>query len=64
MPDIVQNFFKPTTKVTMPVIQYLNDPEYRRDFGLWLAENFDELAAEYKANGRFLSLAELNKDIL
>jgi hypothetical protein len=60
--DIKPNFFSSTAKpapVTMPVIQWVNDPKYRRDFGQWLYENFDTLISEYKTHGRFLSLQEL-----
>ena len=55
-------FYKPvSTKappVTMPVIQRVNDPQYRISFGQWLAANFDSLVSEYKTHGRFLSLKE------
>ena len=60
--DIKPNFFSKTSAapaVSMPVIQFVNDPKYREDFGFWLYENFDELVAEYKKYGRFLSLSEL-----
>ena len=56
-------FYKPVaTKappVTMPVIQWVNDPQYRVSFGQWLAENFDSLVSEYKTHGRFLTLQEI-----
>jgi len=61
--DIKANFFSKAATapapVTMPVIQFVNDPEYRRAFGTWLADNFNILAAEYKQYGRFLSLQEI-----
>ena len=60
--DIKANFFSKTSAapaVSMPVIQFVADPKYREDFGMWLYENFDDLAREYKAYGRFLSLSEL-----
>ena len=62
--DIKQNFFSGSAKpapVTMPVIQWVNDPNYRRAFGTWLYNNFDLLVAEHKRHGRFLTLAETEK---
>lgn len=62
MPNIVENFYKPAAAkpapVTMPLIQWMNDPGYRRDYGMWLHQNFDLLANEYKIHGRFLTLRE------
>ena len=55
-------FYKPVEKprqVTMPVIQWVNDPQYRVSFGQWLAANFDSLVSEYKTHGRFLTLQEI-----
>jgi len=61
--DILPNFFSKAATapapVTMPIIQFVNDPAYRRAFGTWLADNFEELAHEYKKHGRFLTLQEL-----
>jgi len=58
-PNFFANAAAAPAPVTMPVIQFVNDPAYRRAFGTWLADNFNELAAEYKAHGRFLTLQEL-----
>ena len=56
-------FYKPVaTKappVTMPVIQFVNDPQYRVGFGMWLYERFNGLSDEYKKYGRFLTLQEI-----
>jgi hypothetical protein len=60
MLDFKQNFFtsaKPAQ--TMPEIAWVNDPKYRRNYGMWLYENFDSLTHEYKTYGRFLSLHEI-----
>jgi len=55
-------FYKEAAKpapVTMPVIQWVNDPQYRASFGLWLHKNFDSLVNEFKTHGRFLTLQEI-----
>ena len=61
-------FHKPTAakpaQVTMPLIQFMNDPKYRVAFGLWLYERFNGLTAEYKKHGRFLTLQEIEDGIL
>jgi hypothetical protein len=60
--DIKQNFFtsaKPAP--TMPEIQFANDPKFRSSYGQWLSDNFEELVAEFKTHGRFLTLAEIQK---
>ena len=63
--DFKPNFFTGGTKaqVSMPMIQWVNDPQYRAGYGQWLYENFDELAREYKKHGRFLSLQEINEPL-
>jgi hypothetical protein len=62
--EIKENFYKSAAKpvVTLPVIQFLNDPEYRRDFGHWLYKNFDLLVDEYKTHGRFLTVKEIDNN--
>ncbi len=63
MPEIKENFFRAKPEpVTMPLIQWVNDPKYRRDFGLWCHENFDSLVNEYKQYGRFLTLKEIENN--
>jgi hypothetical protein len=52
------------TQVTMPVIQFMNDPKYRAAYGRWLYDNFDSLVAEYNTHGRFLSLQEIESNPL
>lgn len=58
MLDFKQNFFG-NAKPALEEIQITNDSVLRANLGAWLYENFDELAREYKANGRFLSLQEI-----
>ena len=65
--DIKQNFFTGNAQpapVSMSLIQWMNDPQYRVAAGTWMYENFDDLVAEYKQHKRFLSLAEINDSIL
>lgn len=45
--------------VTVDTIRLLNDDAFRRDFGMWLYERFNNLTAEYKKHGRFLTLQEI-----
>ena len=64
--DIKPNFFMNAAKpaqVTLPVIQFMNDPQFRASYGKWLYDNFNELTAEYKVNGRFLTLQEINEPL-
>ena len=65
MPEIKENFFraKPVA-VSMPLILWMNDSAYRRDYGRWLYENFNLLVAEFKKHGRFLTLKETEDSIL
>jgi hypothetical protein len=48
---------------TMAEVMFANDAKYRASFGMWLADNFDILADEYKYYGRFLSLHEINNPL-
>ena len=67
--DLKQNFFigsgraakTETPQVTMPLILWQNDPQFRHGFGRWLQDNFETLVQEYKQYGRFLSLKELDE---
>jgi len=64
MAEIKENFFRAKPEpVTMPLIQWMNDPEYRRNYGMWLYERFNGLAREYKEHGRFLTLKEINSHL-
>ena len=62
MLEVKPNFFstaKPAPQ--MLEIAFCNDPKYRAAFGQWLYDNFDNLVAEQKKHGRFLTLAETEK---
>jgi hypothetical protein len=60
--EIKTNFFMKAATApapTMAQVMFTNDPKYRRDYGMWLYGRFEDLVAEYKLHGRFLSLAEI-----
>ena len=63
MAEIKENFFKKPEPVTMTLIQFLNDPEFRVGFGLWCHKHFDSLTSEFKTHGRFLTLKEINSHL-
>ena len=59
--EIKPNFFTGNAQpapVSLPLIQFMNDPRYRAGYGAWLYDNFDSLVDEYKYYGRFLRLSE------
>ena len=64
--EVKPNFFTsaaPAKPSEFQLIQiaFANDPNFRMKFGLWLADNFDSLAAEFKTHGRFLTLQEVER---